>query len=57
MLKIKENKDTFTFTIVSIILIFTGAIIIRLYYFTFEIPITYDSLLYLLYANTIAELI
>jgi hypothetical protein len=56
MLKIKENKDTFTFTIVSIILIFTGAIIIRLYYFTFEIPITYDSLLYLLYANTIAEL-
>ena len=56
MLKIQNSRYNFRTIIICIILIITGSILVRFYYFTYDIPITYDGLLYLLYAKTTAEL-
>jgi len=56
MLKIENSKYNVRTTIICLILIVIGSILIKFHYFTYEIPITYDGLLYLLYAKTTAEL-
>ena len=56
MIEIENTQRIFKFSIIPLISIIIGSIIIRLFYFVGDIPITYDGLLYLLYAKTTSEL-